>query len=325
MSQEYNHQMLAVVLMNDISLMPDFDLKLFQQQADSLKNSVTSSNSLPVVDTVAKSFDAFMRTSLKFDEVFLADTVDTGEWFFGSLQPCYNKFRKDMDALNGAIHDELRANSADFDAGFYRSIIPGVVSVGAGLLLVMLLMFFIMSYYVNPICRMSDGVDNYRAMGKRHTYTYLKSNTSLDMIVEESPVKIKNNNGVRIAYRRGSDGREFIYAVVIEANCGNGIAIETEHFITIYIDATLWTLCFKSANFNHHINPFFEFKAVTTFKSHCENRFNFFFSFDFHFVHSLYYNINFTIASIICDFGIYLLKFTICKVYCKIAVVGKTI
>ena len=172
MSQEYNHQMLAVVLMNDISLMPDFDLKLFQQQADSLKNSVTSSNSRPVVDTVAKSFDAFMRTSLKFDEVFLADTVDTGEWFFGSLQPCYNKFRKDMDALNGAIHDELRANSADFDAGFYRSIIPGVVSVGAGLLLVMLLMFFIMSYYVNPICRMSDGVDNYRAMGKRHTYTF---------------------------------------------------------------------------------------------------------------------------------------------------------
>ena len=172
MSQEYNHQMLAVVLMNDISLMPDFDLKLFQQQADSLKNSVTSSNSLPVVDTVAKSFDAFMRTSLKFDEVFLADTVDTGEWFFGSLQPCYNKFRKDMDALNSAIHDELRANSADFDAGFYRSIIPGVVSVGAGLLLVMLLMFFIMSYYVNPICRMSDGVDNYRAMGKRHTYTF---------------------------------------------------------------------------------------------------------------------------------------------------------
>ena len=172
MSQEYNHQMLAVVLMNDISLMPDFDLELFQQQADSLKNSVTSSNSLPVVDTVAKSFDTFMKTSLKFDEVFLADTVNTGEWFFGSLQPCYNKFRKDMDSLNGAIHDELRANSADFDAGFYRSIIPGVVSVGAGLLLVMLLMFFIMSYYVNPICRMSDGVDNYRAMGKRHTYTF---------------------------------------------------------------------------------------------------------------------------------------------------------
>ena len=192
MTQEYNHQMLTVVLSNDISLMPDFDLQLFQQQADSLKNSVTSSNSLPVVDTVATSFDAFMKTSLKFDEVFLADTVNTGEWFFGSLQPCYNKFRRDMDTLNSAIHEELRNNSADFDAGFYRSIIPGVVSVGAGLLLVMLLMYFILVYYVNPLYKMSEGVDNYRAIGKRHTYTFdgddqlANINTGLSELMEDN-------------------------------------------------------------------------------------------------------------------------------------------
>ena len=172
MTQEYNHQMLTVVLMNDLTKMPDFDIKLFQQQADSLKSSVTSSSSLPVVDTLSNSFDAFMKTSLNFDEVFLADTVNTNEWFFLSLQPCYNKFRKDMDTLNNAIHEELRNNSEDFDAGFYRSIIPGVVSVGAGLLLVMLLMYFILVYYVNPIYKMSDAVDNYRAVGKRYTYVF---------------------------------------------------------------------------------------------------------------------------------------------------------
>ena len=71
MTQEYDVQMLAVVLMNDISLMPKFDLQLFQTQADSLKNSVTSMSSLPIVDTVAVSFDEFMKTSLMFDEVFL--------------------------------------------------------------------------------------------------------------------------------------------------------------------------------------------------------------------------------------------------------------
>jgi hypothetical protein len=172
MTQEYNHQMLNVVLKNDLTLMPEFDFQFFLQQADSLKSAVTSSSSLPVVDTVSNSFDAFMKTSLKFDEVFLADTVNTSEWFFGSLQPCYNKFRGDMNTLNSAIHEELRNNSEDFDAGFYRSIIPGVVSVGAGLLLVMLLMYFILVYYVNPLYRMSDGVDNYRAVGKRHTYVF---------------------------------------------------------------------------------------------------------------------------------------------------------
>ena len=197
MTQEYDQQMLAVVLRNDISLMPEFDLQLFQAQADSLKSSVTSVSSLPIVDTVATSFDAFMQTSLKFDTVFLADTVNTAEWFFGTLQPCYNDFRMNMNILNGAIHEELKNNSADFDAGFYRSIIPGVVSVGAGLLLVFLLMYFILVYYVNPIYKMSNGLDNYRTIGKKYGYAFdgddqlANINTSLTEIIEEN-VELKS-------------------------------------------------------------------------------------------------------------------------------------
>lgn len=192
MTQEYDQQMLEVVLLNDISRMPEFDLQLFQAQADSLKSSVTKMTSLPIVDTVATSFDTFMKTSLKFDEVFLADNVNTGEWFFGSLQPTYNKFRRDIDTLNDAIHEELKANSEDFDAGFYRSIIPGVVSVGAGLLLVVLLMYFIMVYYVNPIYRMSNGIDNYRAVGKKYGFVFegddqlANINNGITEIIEEN-------------------------------------------------------------------------------------------------------------------------------------------
>ena len=192
MTQEYDLQMLAVVLRNDISLMPEFDMHLFQSQADSLKSSVTSVTSHPIVDSVATSFDEFMKTSLRFDEVFLADTVNTSEWFFGTLQPTYNAFRKDIDVLNGAIHEELKTNSADFDAGFYRSIIPGVVSVGAGLLLIFLLMYFISAYYVTPIYRMSSGVDEYRAVGKKYGYVFdgddqlANINSGLADIIEEN-------------------------------------------------------------------------------------------------------------------------------------------
>ena len=164
--------MLSVVVQNDISLMPDFNLDYFNAQADSLKNSFTSRKALPMVDSVTHSFNNFMTTSLRFDEVFLADNVDTGEWFFGTLQPSFNEFREDMAVLNDMIHEELMRNSADFDAGFYRSIIPGVVSVGAGLLLVFLLLYFIMANYVRPIYRISDGVDNYRKSGRRHGYVF---------------------------------------------------------------------------------------------------------------------------------------------------------
>ena len=191
-TEEYNHQMLSVVVQNDISLMPDFNLAHFNAQADSLKNSFTSQTALPMVDSVATSFNDFMRTSLKFDEVFLADNVNTGEWFFGTLQPSYNKFRQDMMVLNDMIHAELRKNSADFDAGFYRSIIPGVVSVGAGLLLILLFFYFVMVYYVNPIYKMSAGVDNYRLSGRRHGYEFdgddqlANINSGLSELMEEN-------------------------------------------------------------------------------------------------------------------------------------------
>lgn len=191
-TQEYNDQMLAVVVQNDISLMPDFNLKYFNAQSDSLRSSFTSSRMLPKVDSVVMSFDAFMKTSLKFDEVFLADSVDTGEWFFGSLQPRYTKLRQDLNSLNEVIHEELQRNSADFDAGFYRSIIPGVVSVGAGLLLILLLLYYTMVYYVKPICRMSDGIDSYRLSGRRYVYEFdgddqlANINTGITELTEEN-------------------------------------------------------------------------------------------------------------------------------------------
>ena len=197
LTEEYNHQMLSVVVQNDISKMPEFNLQYFNDQADSLKNSFTSKTALPMVDSVARSFNDFMLTSLKFDEVFLADNVNTGEWFFGTLQPSYNKFRQDMAVLNEMIHAELTRNSADFDAGFYRSVIPGIVAIGAGLLLVFLLLYFIMSNYVRPIYRISDGIDNYMKSGRRHGYVFdgddqlANINNGVTELIEEN-IELKN-------------------------------------------------------------------------------------------------------------------------------------
>lgn len=171
LTQEHNHKMLSVVVLNDISLMPEFDDLPFVSVADSLRSTFTSQNALPMLDTVVTSFDDFVKTSQKFDQVFLADTVDTGTWFFGTLQPKYNTLIQDLGKLNQLIHEDLKTNSENFDAGFYRSIIPGVVSVGAGLLLICLLLYFTMANYVRPIYKISEGIDNYKHSSRRHTYT----------------------------------------------------------------------------------------------------------------------------------------------------------
>ena len=191
-TEEYNHQMLAVVVQNDISMMPEFNLKHFNSQADSLKNAFRKRSAHPMVDTVVTSFNDFMTTSLKFDEVFLADNIDTGEWFFGTLQPCYNNFRQYMNALNEMIYEELKQNSSNFDDGFYRSLMPGVVSVSAGLILVILLLYFTLLYYVNPIYKISEGVDNYRLSSKKYRYTFdgddqlVNINSGLTELIDEN-------------------------------------------------------------------------------------------------------------------------------------------
>ena len=192
LTQEHNHQMLSVVVMNDISLMPEFEDLPFGSVADSLRTTFTSQNALPMLDTVVTAFNDFVRTSRKFDEIFLADTVDTGKWFFGTLQPRYNTLIEDLGKLNVLIHDELKTNSENFDAGFYRSIIPGVVSVGAGLLLILLLLYFTLVNYVRPIYRISDGIDNYRQTGRRHMYDMdgddqlANINTGVSELIEEN-------------------------------------------------------------------------------------------------------------------------------------------
>ncbi len=62
---------------------------------------------------------------------------------------------------------------------------------------------------------MLDGKKPQYLEGKKFTYEYLKSNTSYGEILKKQPYSMKQPDGsdVRAAYRRDSNGREFIYAI----------------------------------------------------------------------------------------------------------------
>ena len=70
------------------------------------------------------------------------------------------------------MYRDLEKNSATFDRGFYRSIIPGIVAVGVGLLLVLMLLFFVLAFYVNPLYRMLEGMRAYRSADKKYTVRF---------------------------------------------------------------------------------------------------------------------------------------------------------
>ena len=67
-----------------------------------------------------------------------------------------------------------------------------MVSVGAGLLLILLLLYFTLVNYVGPIYRISDGIDNYRQNGRRYMYDLegddqlSNINTGVTELIEEN-------------------------------------------------------------------------------------------------------------------------------------------
>ena len=46
------------------------------------------------------------------------------------------------------------------------------MAVGVGLLLVLMLLFFVLAFYVNPLYRMLDGLNAYRSNDKKYTVRF---------------------------------------------------------------------------------------------------------------------------------------------------------
>ena len=171
-TNKYNLDLLTVIGDDAVSTLPDFHQKEFMAHCDSLRNSLTSDKMVPLTDSVVYAYSAYMLTSLELNDVLLSDFIDTRAWYFDRLQPKFKRLNYYIDVLNGAIYDDLKKNSLTFQRGFYRSIIPGAVAVGVGLLLVLMLLFFLLVYYVNPIYRMLAGLNNYRSFNKKYSYSF---------------------------------------------------------------------------------------------------------------------------------------------------------
>ncbi|MBO6170448.1 MAG: hypothetical protein J6O51_10870 [Bacteroidales bacterium] len=171
-SSKYNLDMLAVIGDDGASELPVFDQEYFLSHCDSLRTSLESNAIQPLTDSVVYACSAYVLTSLELKDVLDSRFMDSRSWYFNRLQPSFAQLTSDIDALEKAIYNDLEKNSKTFERGFYRSIIPGIVAVGVGLLLVVMLLLFMLTYYVNPLNKMLDGMDGYRSYNKKYTYTF---------------------------------------------------------------------------------------------------------------------------------------------------------
>lgn len=168
----YNLGILAAIGEDGGGVLPYFDKEGFLSRCDSLKTSLADIGAVPLADSVLYAYSAFMLASLELPVVMESDFIDTRSWYFGRLQPIYLRLNGYIGRMSSAIYGDLRANSQRFDRGFYRSIVPGIIAVGVGLMLVLLLLYFILVYYVNPLYGMLGGLKNYRSYNHKYSCAF---------------------------------------------------------------------------------------------------------------------------------------------------------
>ena len=207
----YNLKVLTVIGDENEKDLPDFNKEEFLNHCDSLRTSLSSINMQHLADSVEYAWSAYMLTSLELPAVILSDFIDTRAWYFERLQPVYNRLRDDIDALSTAIYNELQRNSATFERGFYRSIIPGAVAVAVGLVLVLMLLFFISVYYVTPIYKMLAALRNYRDFGRSYNYSFEgddQRRSLNDSITEVTDENVQLRRRIRALRHRDAEAEE---------------------------------------------------------------------------------------------------------------------
>ena len=168
----YNLQMLAVIGGETLTEVPSFDKDGFLSSAEALKESLGNASAVAWADSVVYAYSAYMLASMELEEVLESSFINTRDWYFNRLQPLFGRMRGYLDRLGETIHQDLRQNSETFDSGFYRSIIPSAVALAVGIILLFLLMFFILSYYVDPIYKMLESLRDYLGYRRRYTYRF---------------------------------------------------------------------------------------------------------------------------------------------------------
>ena len=97
-----------------------------------------------------------------------------------------------MQKLTHTSQEALAENSLTMTESFYRSIMPGVVTVVMGIILVFLFNYFINFYFVNPLLRISEGIADY--IQRKRSYNVTVDNDDELKVLNENVKELVESN-----------------------------------------------------------------------------------------------------------------------------------
>ena len=165
MCRKYNYTILSEVGSADSRVEVYFDQKAALERCDSSAQVLSVRGKGAAADSIQVRFADYAEVSQQLDSVIVSNFADARAWYFDTLQPVYAKLTIAIELYRKDVNAHMMDSAADFQQGFYRAIIPGVVITGVGLILIFLLLFFLLVYYVGPLRKMLGQLEGFNREG----------------------------------------------------------------------------------------------------------------------------------------------------------------
>jgi methyl-accepting chemotaxis protein len=199
LTDEYNFILLSRVIVDSVitseKIMHD---DRFDKYINSIKSNFTSEAEVIIADSLATTYSEYLSVIRETRNIMSQDYESRKRWYENDLKPVYNNLRLYKKRLGLLTQAALADNTKQLQEGYYRSIMPGIIAVSAGIILVLLFNYFINLYFISPILLISKGIKNYKNFRKSYNVQFDNDDEIQDMnsevksIIDENK-KLKSN------------------------------------------------------------------------------------------------------------------------------------
>lgn len=193
-SDEYNTRILEIIGDDDLYSIPEIKSDVdFIKMLEDLEDHFTTQGEKKMADSVLYSYVAYMHVVNEVHSVWNEGYSSRREWYFERLQVVYDKMKGYIQSLTTISQNALADNYNKLNDSFYRSIMPIIIAVSAGIVLVILFNYFLNLFILTPLIKINKGLKSYKEYNKSYDVKFdfggdqlQELNSNIKDIIEEN-------------------------------------------------------------------------------------------------------------------------------------------
>lgn len=150
-----------------------------------------------MADSVRYAYSAYMQVAQEIESVWLRPQEERTEWYFNRLQTVYTRLRGYLQRLSFTSQSAITDSYDSLQDSYYRSIMPVVIASAASFILIVLFVYFLNHYIVQPMLRMSRGLSEYRRSGKSYNVSFDYGGDQIQAMNEDIRELIDENKFIK--------------------------------------------------------------------------------------------------------------------------------